>query len=431
MIVELETSTRKRRSSRISEKIGEDDVRIESCLNVEPSTRSFLDTLESEAQLEKEATPSKLSGETSLENYTLRKKIPVEVDRRLLDSALVTIDPDRWMDPPPIPPIPPIDPLVRPRGLPIVVPQNLQAVDIPSHLPKFYGTKDEDPSRHIERYMETLASSLVTNLGYWLVWFPTTLEGEAYEWYRDNAEGHFRGWDQLQRKFLNEFRPEVGQSTALRTLASLKQGREKKISAYIRRFDLVCTRFVGTMLNDDTLKQFFIQGFFKSGTIRGVLERNPQTLADTKRAAREMESLDRDHERLSRREDEFIPQFIPIRLTVMVGELVKYESQVPYAIVDTGPRSSAVREPAPLLALPAPIVDPYLDEVERRLVASQLGFQEAMIKQMQNLTDQMSLVIKSQQPGPPPLVESGRHSSRLWCVQCGQPGHTRQFCRSG
>ena len=43
-----------------------------------------------------------------------------------------------------------------------------------------------------------------------------------------------------------------------------------------------------------------------------------------------------------------------------------------------------------------PRVDPKLDEVERRLGASELEFQEAIIKQMQNLTDQMSLVIKSQ-----------------------------------
>ena len=76
-------------------------------------------------------------------------------------------------------------------------------------------------------------------------------------------------------------------------------------------------------------------------------------------------------------------------------------------------------------------MDPHLEEVETRLGASQLGFQEAMIKQMQNLTDQMSLMIKSQQPGPLFPVEPGRHASGLWCVQCGQPGHTRQFCRSG
>ena len=191
------------------------------------------------------------------------------IDREVGEDTPVIMDQDRGPDPPPI------DPLVRPRGLPIVVPQNLPVVDMPSHLPKFYGTKDEDPSRHMERYIERLASSLVTNPGYWLVWFPTTLEGEAYEWYRDHVEGHFKRWEQLQREFLNEFRPEVGQSTALRAFSSLKQGREEEILAYIRRFDLVCTRFVGTMLNDDTLKQFFIQEFFKSGTIRGVLERNP------------------------------------------------------------------------------------------------------------------------------------------------------------
>ena len=144
-----------------------------------------------------------------------------------------------------------------------------------------------------------------------------------------------------------------------------------------------------------------------------------------------MESLDRDHERLWRTEDELIPQFIPIRPRVMVGEPAKYKSQVSYALVDTGPCLLAVREPAPLLALSAPRSDPHLEEVEKRLGASQLGFQESMIKQMQSLTDQMSLMIKSQQPGPPPPIGSGRHTSGLWCVQCGQPDHTRQFCRSG
>ena len=57
----------------------------------------------------------------------------------------------------------------------------------------------------------------------------------------------------MQREFLNEFRREVGQSTTLRALALLKHDREEDI----KKFDVVCTRFVGTMLNDDTLKHFF------------------------------------------------------------------------------------------------------------------------------------------------------------------------------
>ena len=169
---------------------------------------------------------------------------------------------------------------------------------------------------------------------------------------------------------MNNFRLEVGQSTALRALASLKQGRKEEISAYIRRFDLVCTRFMGTMLNDDTLKQFFIQGFFKAGTIRGVLERNPQTLAEAKVAAREMEHIDRDYERLWRKEDESIPQFIPIRPRAADGELGGQKNRAPYPLIDSSPRLLAVREPAPLLALPAPRADTHLKEVKKRLGAS-------------------------------------------------------------
>ena len=179
-----------------------------------------------------------------------------------------------------------------------MVPQGLVAVNMPSHLPKFYGRNDEDPSRHMERFIERVASSLITNHGYWLVWFSTTLEGEAYKWYMDHAKGHFRMWNQLQQEFLNEFMPEVGQNTVLRALINVRQGKEEEIYTYIKRFDMVCARYVGLLLKDDTLKQFFIQGFIKSIIIGGVLERNPRTWAEAKVAARKMEHIDRNYERL-------------------------------------------------------------------------------------------------------------------------------------
>ena len=125
------------------------------------------------------------------------------------------------------------------------------------------------------------------------------MEGEAHEWYRDHDEGHFRTWDQLHRDLLNEYRPEtVGQSTTLRALAVMRQGIEEEISASIRQFDSVCSRYVGTMLNNDTLKQFFIQGFIKSGTIRSVLKKNPRTLVEAKATDRKIDQLDKDDERL-------------------------------------------------------------------------------------------------------------------------------------
>lgn len=224
--------------------------------------------------------------------------------------------------------------------------------------------------------------------------------------------------------------PEVGQNTTLRALASMRQGREEEISTFIRRFNSVCLRYVGTMLNNDTLKQFFIRWFIKSGTIRSVLEMNPRTLVEVKAAAREVDQLDKDYERLWRRDDELIPQFIPICPKALEGATISQVGQVPYVPIEAGSRPLAVKNPEPLLVLPARRVDPQIEEVERRLGASQVGFQEAMMKQLQSLTDQLALVIRSQQPRPPPQAESRRHATRMWCVQCKQHGHTSQYCKT-
>ena len=59
------------------------------------------------------------------------------------------------------------------------------------------------------------------------------------------------------------------------------------------------------------------------------------------------------------------------------------------------PRPLVVRAPEPMLALPAPGVGPQIEEIEKMLGASQEGFQDAIMKQMQRLTDQLALVIKS------------------------------------
>ena len=49
----------------------------------------------------------------------------------------------------------------------------------------------------------------------------------VYSHNRDHAKGHLREWEQMQKQFLNEFRPKVGHNTTLRALTSLKHGREE------------------------------------------------------------------------------------------------------------------------------------------------------------------------------------------------------------
>lgn len=146
-----------------------------------------------------------------------------------------------------VPPEAPINPLVQPRGLPIVVPAGLEVAAIPPNLPLFRGTRDEDPSMHVEQFIELLTTCLITDNRYYLVWFPTTLKDAAYEWYRNHNANTFATWDALQRAFLDEYRPEVDQSAALTALASFRQGKDEDITSYISRFELVVARYVGQL----------------------------------------------------------------------------------------------------------------------------------------------------------------------------------------
>ena len=139
------------------------------------------------------------------------------------------------MDPPP-PLIDGIDPMMRPQGLPIVVPPNLREIPILIHLPKIFRSPHEDPTAHVERFEELLVSSLVTNPCHYLIWFPNTLMDSAYSWYRSHALQTFTTWDQLQIAFLRQFCSETGQQQALAALTNTCQGLIEDITAYVRRF---------------------------------------------------------------------------------------------------------------------------------------------------------------------------------------------------
>jgi len=92
---------------------------------------------------------------------------------------------------PPDPNIHHIDPMMLPKGLPITVPNGLRGVTIPTNLVKFTGSPYEDPTTHVERFVEVLITSLVVDHDYYLIWFPSTLVNSTYAWYRSHAKGFF------------------------------------------------------------------------------------------------------------------------------------------------------------------------------------------------------------------------------------------------
>jgi len=62
------------------------------------------------------------------------------------------------------------------------------------NLLKFSGTRNEDPTAHVERVVEVLITSFVKVPNYYLVWFLTTLDGSMYAWYRSHSAGTFASW---------------------------------------------------------------------------------------------------------------------------------------------------------------------------------------------------------------------------------------------
>ena len=333
--------------------------------------------------------------------------------------------------PPPPYPIP-INPLVQPRGLPIVIPLGLQAAPMPPNLPTFGGTRDEDPSAHVERFQELLTTCLITDPRYYLVWFSSTLKDAAYEWYRNHPPNTFVNWDMLMAAFLEQFMPEVGQSNALTALAALRQGKNEEITTYIRRFELVVTRFVGALLTDDTLIHFFIQGFNNEGTIREILRGRFATLEVAKSLAKMIEQIDKEQERMWRKEDQRIPSFIPIHAQNMGS------SQGPLQSAPSTHFHLAENYPQPLDVRPPPILSEitypdervrWKEEVKKEIFQSQQGFQDQLAQQIKMMQEHMTLLIENQNLNQaPPPIESGRHASGLWCTQCGQSGHTSPFC---
>ena len=134
----------------------------------------------------------------------------------------------------------------------------------------------------------------------------------AYSWYRSHTPRTFITWDQLQIAFLRQFRPETGQQQALAALTNTCQGPTEDITAYVRRFQAVCTRYVGILLNDSTIRHYFIQGMDRNSSRRDVLTRRPITLVDPITPALEVEVIEKEQERMEKRMEEPIPSFIPI-----------------------------------------------------------------------------------------------------------------------
>jgi hypothetical protein len=101
------------------------------------------------------------------------------------------------------------------------------------------------------------------------------------------------------------------------------------------------------MLTDDTIRHYFIQGFNKNCTIRDILNHHPTTLNDAITATLEVEIIDRENERMWRREENPIPEFIPL-----YHRLVESQIKLQLELLVMKPPIQTILTPMPLAIMP-------------------------------------------------------------------------------
>ena len=160
---------------------------------------------------------------------------------------------------PPMPGANPAQPNVQGvnENLPIVIPLNLPFLPTHIPLPTFEGCGSEDPHLHVRDFANICVSNQATDQGYFLLWFPATLKGDAADWYWAQPARTFNTWIELRDAFLEKFTPEVDQRGALVALSRVRQVPGESLMAYVRRFRAVVAIGVNRGLQEATLKDFF------------------------------------------------------------------------------------------------------------------------------------------------------------------------------
>jgi len=145
---------------------------------------------------------------------------------------------------------------------------------------------------------------------------------------------------------------------------------------------------VGNLLNDDTIRHYFIQGFSMPSTIQDILNMRPRNLEATIFATLKVEVIDKENDRMLRRAEEPIPAFIP--LYHRPNEFPRYPTMdYRHAIVPQVP----VMQPTPLAMLPplelarmaAPSMDRQWEEFKVEVKRSNDNFKDEMVRTMQGI----------------------------------------------
>jgi len=94
--------------------------------------------------------------------------------------------------------------LFIPRGRTLFIPSNVGPIlEVQILLPSFDGSTDA--IQHMNIFLDSCLANNIRNSYHLMILFPTTLCGDAFEWYYSLEDGSIRNWSSLVKQFVDHF----------------------------------------------------------------------------------------------------------------------------------------------------------------------------------------------------------------------------------
>ncbi|KAJ0577076.1 putative retrotransposon gag domain-containing protein [Helianthus annuus] len=130
-------------------------------------------------------------------------------------------------------------------------------------LPNFRGLENEDPHKFLKEF-HVVCSGMkphnVTEDQIKLRAFPFALQDLAKEWLYYLPPGSVNTWNDLAKKFLDKYFPEVKASILRKEIIGIKQAKREALHTYWERFKKLCARCPQHGISEHQLLQYLCEG---------------------------------------------------------------------------------------------------------------------------------------------------------------------------
>jgi hypothetical protein len=126
-------------------------------------------------------------------------------------------------------------------------------------LPKIYGELGSDPDYHVKEFLTACNTNNARTPSHWHAIFPTTLDGQARQWFHRQPLGHFNNWTALKDAFIAKFRSIAYIDRLTEQMHDLQMITSESIDNYYGRMEDIVLRLPnGHGFNDEMRKSILL-----------------------------------------------------------------------------------------------------------------------------------------------------------------------------